>query len=69
MTFVPADTAVDILTVGQQDPVRAERLARALSAVPGVAEAVVLGEEGVAYLKVDTRSLDETQLAQVVASA
>lgn len=55
--------------VGQQDPERAERLARALSAVPGVAEAVVLGEEGVAYLKVDTRTLDESQLAQVVASA
>ncbi len=57
------------LSIGQQDPARAERLARALSAVPGVAEAVVLGEEGVAYLKVDTRALDENQLQQVVASA
>lgn len=57
------------LDVGRQDPERAERLAHALSAVPGVAEAVVLGEEGVAYLKVDINALDESQLAQVVASA
>ena len=57
------------LSIGRQDPARAKHLARALSAGPGVAEAVVLGEEGVAYLKVDTKALDESQLAQVVASA
>jgi len=57
------------LNVGQKDAAGAERLARALSAVPGVAEAVVLGDEGVAYLKVDTRALDESQLQQVVGSA
>jgi hypothetical protein len=30
--------------------------------VPGVAEAVVIAAEGVAYLKVDRRTLDETAL-------
>jgi multidrug efflux pump subunit AcrB len=39
-------------------------LAQRLTRVRGVAEAVVIGEEGVAYLKVDKHALDEQALAE-----
>ncbi|HET6726071.1 MAG TPA: MFS transporter [Gammaproteobacteria bacterium] len=39
-----------------------ERLNDRLLSIAGVAEAVVVAEEGVAYLKVDNRELDETAL-------
>jgi MFS family permease len=48
--------------VGAQSPTQAEKLARKLAAVPGVAEAIVIAEEGIAYLKVDTRALDKKRL-------
>jgi len=40
----------------------ADRLARELAAVPGVTEAIVIAEEGIAYLKVDPRMLDKRRL-------
>ena len=43
----------------------ARQLAAALREVPGVAEAVVVAEEGVAYLKVDSRVYDVRRAAQV----
>lgn len=51
-----------LLRVGPQAGEAADRLADQLCAVPGVAEAVVVAEEGVAYLKVDKRALDEAAL-------
>lgn len=39
-------------------------LSNQLLAIPGVAEAVLVAEEGVAYLKVDSHELDEQALAQ-----
>jgi hypothetical protein len=51
-----------LLNVGELDEVEARLLALRLSAVPGVAEAVVVATEGVAYLKVDRRTLDEPAL-------
>jgi len=50
------------IRVGEQTPADAENLARKLSDIPGVAEAIVIPEEGVAYLKVDNRVLDEKHL-------
>jgi MFS family permease len=44
------------------DPADAERLSRELSGIAGVAEAVVIADEGVAYLRVDKRVFDETTL-------
>jgi len=44
------------------DPADAERLSRELSGIAGVAEAVVIADEGVAYLRVDKRVFDETAL-------
>ena len=43
-------------------PAEAERLSRQLAALNGVAEAVVVAEEGVAYLKVDKQLFDESTL-------
>jgi MFS family permease len=43
----------------------AQSLAAALRAVPGVAEAIVVAEEGVAYLKVDARRYDPSAAATV----
>jgi len=50
------------LHVKVQSTPQAESLARKLAAVPGVAEAIVIAEEGIAYLKVDTRTLDKKAL-------
>jgi MFS family permease len=50
------------IRVGAQSAPQAEKLARKLAAVPGVAEAIVIAEEGIAYLKVDPRTLDKKTL-------
>jgi MFS family permease len=51
------------------DEAAARALERRLRAVRGVAEAVVVTEEGTAYLKVDPHTLDERTLEQVLAAA
>lgn len=51
-----------LLNVGEVNKAQAEALAMDLSKVPGVAEAVVVAEDGVAYLKVDNRALDREAL-------
>jgi MFS family permease len=47
---------------------RARRLEEQLAAVSGVTEATVMAEEGVAYLKVDSRRLDESALRRLLPS-
>ena len=51
-----------LLNVGALDAAQATALSSQLTAVPGVAEAVVVPEDGVAYLKVDNRILDRDAL-------
>lgn len=51
-----------LLHIGAVDAREAERLSSELSAIRGVAEAVVVREDGVAYLKVDNRELDQDAL-------
>jgi MFS family permease len=51
-----------ILRVGPLDAAQARELSNELTAVQGVAEAVVLVEDGTAYLKVDSKALDEAAL-------
>lgn len=58
-----------LLNVGELDEVDAQLLARQLTQVPGVAEAVVVAAEGVAYLKVDRNALDEAALRACAAVA
>lgn len=53
-----------LLSVGNIDDQQAQHLTSQLRAVPGVAEVVVVATEGMAYLKVDRRSLDEMALRQ-----
>ena len=53
-----------LLRVGALDDGAAQRLAARLTQVRGVAEAVVIAEDGVAYLKVDQRALDEDALGE-----
>lgn len=48
---------------------QARRLEQRLAAVAGVTEALVMAEEGAAYLKVDLRAFDEQSLRRVLASA
>ena len=57
------------LRVGRQGPLQAQSLAQKLEAVAGVAEAVVIADEGVAYLKVDMSNLDEDALHRFTAAA
>lgn len=56
------------LQVGKVSPGEAQRLAARLRAVPGVAEAVVVAEEGMAYLKVDAQVLNDSVLLEFAAS-
>jgi len=58
-----------LLQVAVSDDGAGKRLARALEAVPGVAEAVVFPEDGVASLRVDRGRLDEAALNEAVAEA
>lgn len=51
-----------MLRVGRQRPEQARQLARKLAAVRGVVEATVVGSEGIAYLRVDSRELDTQAL-------
>ncbi len=56
-----------MLRVGGLDASAAQQLAQRMIAVQGVAEAVVIAEDGVAYLKVDPGLLDEDELTALVA--
>ena len=58
-----------LLDVGPLNGDDASRLERDLLEIPGVAEAVVVAEEGVAYLKVDRRTLDQSALDRLAADA
>jgi len=51
-----------LLRVGRTTAARARELSEELSRVPGVLEATVVVEEGVAYLKIDNSKLDEARL-------
>jgi MFS family permease len=52
-----------MLQVGEIDDRQAQQLVMQLTAVRGVAEAVVIPEDGIAYLKVDNRALDNEALS------
>lgn len=47
-----------VLDVGEMDEASAESLAAEFGRMPGVAEAVVIAHEGVAYLKIDRKKAD-----------
>jgi len=58
----PPPLSTHLLNLGEvEEPMREEITARLL-AIPGVAEAVVIAEDGIAYLKVDRKRLDREAL-------
>jgi len=59
----PRHLTSEVVRVRVDGPEAARRLAARLTAVRGVAEAVVVPEEGVAYLRVDPAALDREALA------
>ncbi len=65
----PPHLSTRLLAVGPLDETQADALAARLSAVTGVAEAVVVAEDGVAYLKVDRATLDEEALTRLSTAA
>ncbi|HEY5789439.1 MAG TPA: MFS transporter [Gammaproteobacteria bacterium] len=60
----PRYLASRMLQVGPLSPRQAQDLSRRIGGIPGVVEAVVVAEEGVAYLKVDSGLLDEAALRE-----
>ena len=62
----PRHVSTLLLNTGVLEPGQARRLAEALRTVAGVAEAVVQGDEGVAYLKVDRHQLDRIALGNAL---
>ena len=58
----PQYLSSQLLNVGLLDEAAANELALKLSRITGVAEATVIAEDGVAYLKVDKHQLDQEAL-------
>lgn len=58
----PSYLTTFLLNVGEIDQAKAQTLGVELAQIPGVAEAVVIPEDQVAYLKVDNKTLDESAL-------
>jgi MFS family permease len=58
----PRQLSNQVISLGEIGSAQAPSAERALLKIPGVEEAVVVVEEGVAYLKVDTQRLDWARL-------
>lgn len=65
----PGRYANKVLDVALAGDAEAKQMADKLLAIPGVLEAVVVADEGSAYLKVDRDQIDETALEALVGSA
>ena len=64
----PPALRLRLLKVGPLSASEAGQLGLRLREIPGVAEAVVIAEEGMAYLKVDARVLDQAALDEFSAA-
>lgn len=64
----PGHHASRLLYLNEMSAEQAEQLAVRLRGIRGVLEAVVVGEEGIAYLKVDRDSLDDSDLDAFIAA-
>lgn len=62
----PSHLSARVLRVGHRCAADADRLSARLHQVPGIAEVLVVPEEGLAYLKVDTKIFDRAE-AQAIA--
>ena len=59
----PERVSSRLVRVGEVAAADVSELQRRLLDIPGVEDAVIVAEEGVAYLKVDSRKLDSARLA------
>jgi MFS family permease len=57
----PSHLSTRLVRIGNRSAADAERLAAQLRQLPGVAEALIDAQEGVAYLKVDSKVFDRAQ--------
>ena len=64
MAPAPALADTRLVRVGPRGSAEAQGIADRLSRLPGVLEATVLADEGVAYLKIDAQIFDEDQLRE-----
>jgi MFS family permease len=64
----PSHLTTRVVRVGNRSAADSDRLSTQLRQVPGVAEALVVPEEGLAYLKVDSKVFDRAK-AESVAGA
>lgn len=62
----PPAVRTKMYPVGQLDEVSAKLLSQQLSGLHGVFEAVVIGDEGVAYLKTSMSGFDEESVLNLV---
>jgi predicted MFS family arabinose efflux permease len=60
----PSYLSTYMLKIGAIDPAQAALLSKRLAEIPGVAEAVVIAEDEVAYLKIDRQVVDMAHLDQ-----
>ena len=58
----PQPLSTHLVNLGQVSEQMADEMAAKLLAVTGVTEAVVVAEDGIAYLKVDRKTLDREAL-------
>jgi MFS family permease len=65
----PRQVSSQVVRVGARGVEEPEAVQRLLLEIPGVEEAVVVAEEGLAYLKVDKRRLDSARLQTLCAGA
>ena len=65
----PRQVSSQVVRVGARGVEEPETIQRLLLEIPGVEEAVVVAEEGLAYLKVDNRRLDSARLQALCAGA
>jgi predicted MFS family arabinose efflux permease len=65
----PHGVSTQVVRVGDLTAVDAAGVQRRLLDIPGVEEAVVVAEEGLAYLKVDNRRLDSARLQALAAQS
>ena len=63
----PRQLSSELRGLGKADDIQVDELTDQLLAVPGVVEAVVVPEDGVAYLKVDRKGLELSALDAVLA--
>ncbi|MBW4053727.1 MAG: MFS transporter [Proteobacteria bacterium] len=65
----PSHLTTRLVRIGNRSAADAGRLSAQLLQVPGVAEALVVPEEGLAYLKVDSKIFDRAQAESVAGAA